>query len=344
MNILLTSAGRRGYMVDYFKQALKGDGLIHAANSYMSPALVHADRFTITPLIYDAQYIDYLLDYSIRNNIKAIIPLFDIDLPILAKAKEKMRDQGVEVIVSDYKVTQICNDKWMTYGFLKQNDICAPQTYISLNDAINAVTAQSIRFPLIVKPRWGMGSIGILTAENRAELEPAYYKVQNQVNTTYLRYESEGDIDHSVIIQEKLCGYEYGLDVINDLSCCYMATLVKKKIAMRHGETDSAVTERNEKICTLGAKLSSSLKHVANLDVDCFLVDDVPYILELNCRFGGGYPFSHLAGANIPLAIIKWLKGQVPDKELFEIEYGVEGAKDINPIVLRKAGMPALRQ
>jgi carbamoyl-phosphate synthase large subunit len=339
MNILLTSAGRRGYMVDYFKQALNGEGLVHAANSMMSPALVHADRFTITPLIYDTQYIDYLLDYSIRNGIKAIIPLFDIDLPVLARAKEKMRERGIEVIVSDYEVTQICNDKWMTYDFLKQNNIRAPQTYISLSDAINAVTAKAIRFPLIVKPRWGMGSIGILIAENRTELEPIYYKVQNEVNNTYLKYESERDINHSVLIQEKLCGYEYGLDVINDLSCHYITTLVKKKIAMRYGETDSAVTEKNEKICTIGARLSSSLKHVANLDVDCFLVDDVPCILELNCRFGGGYPFSHLAGANIPLAIIKWLKGQVPEKELFEIEYGVEGAKDINPIILRKAGM-----
>ena len=90
MNILLTSAGRRGYMVDYFKHALNGEGLVHASNSTMSSALLHADKFTITPLIYDKKYIDHLLNYSVSNGIKAIVPLFDIDLPVLSKAKEKI--------------------------------------------------------------------------------------------------------------------------------------------------------------------------------------------------------------------------------------------------------------
>ncbi len=338
MNILLTSAGRRGYVVDYFKEALQGKGFVHAANSTMSTALIRADQFTITPLIYDSQYIDYLLDYSVRNKIKAIIPLFDIDLPILAKSKQKMKEYGIEVVVSDYEITQICNDKWSTYRFLIQNGILTPQTFFSLGDAKNAIHREVLRFPLVVKPRWGMGSIGIFIAESMSELECLYSKVKSTVQNTYLKYESQRAIHRSVIIQEKFDGIEYGLDIINDLSSRYVTTLVKRKIAMRFGETDIAVTENNEMLCKLGKKVSVLLKHIANLDVDCFLANDKLYVLEMNCRFGGGYPFSHLAGANLPLAIIQWLNGQTPSKDLFEIEYGVEGAKDILPVILKKNG------
>ena len=66
MNILLTSAGRRTYLVNYFKEALRMagfTGLVHAANSESSPAFFAADRQVITPLIYDSEYIPFLLDY-----------------------------------------------------------------------------------------------------------------------------------------------------------------------------------------------------------------------------------------------------------------------------------------
>lgn len=62
MNILLTSAGRRGYLAGYFKEALKTagcGGLVHAANSSECPAFASADRSVITPLIYDKGYISF---------------------------------------------------------------------------------------------------------------------------------------------------------------------------------------------------------------------------------------------------------------------------------------------
>ena len=336
MNILLTSAGRRSYIVKYFKDALNGEGLVHAANSQFSPALQVADKALITPLIYDSTYVDFLLEYCLKNNISAIIALFDIDLPILAQAKPKFKKHNIQVIVSDYEVTQICNDKWKTYNFLKANNIETPDTYLSVKDALKTIEEGEIQFPLIVKPRWGMGSIGVFIAENTAELEVFYSKVRIEIMKTYLKYESISDIEHSVTIQKKLNGQEYGLDIVNDLNQQYITTLVKRKTAMRSGETDSAITEKNPKLIELGKNISKKLKHIANLDVDCFMIDNIPYVLEMNCRFGGGYPFSHLAGANIPMAILKWLKGETPGKELFDIEYGVEGIKDILPIVLNR--------
>lgn len=335
MNILLTSAGRRSYIVKYFKDALAGNGLVHAANSVYSPALQIADKAVITPLIYDTSYIDFLIDYCARNEIDALLSLFDIDLPILAKAKERFMENGVQVVVSDYDITQICNDKWLTFNWLLKNGIMTPKTFLTITDVEREFSDKKLKFPIIIKPRWGMGSIAIHEADKKEELVVLFEKTKRQIFESYLSFESEADKKHCVIFQEKLCGQEYGLDVVNDLKQNHAATIVKKKISMRSGETDSAVTEYNSALESLGQQISEKLKHVGNLDVDSFMVDDVPYVLEMNCRFGGHYPFSHLAGANLPLAIIMWLKNEVPDERLFQIQYNVHGTKDINPIILK---------
>ena len=124
LNILLTSVGRRSYLVKYFKEALNGLGMVHVANSSeMSPAFQIADKYVVTPLIYDEGYIPFLMEYCEENKIHAIISLFDVDLLVLAKNKEEFLEKGVTVIVSDYSAVKVCNDKWRTYCFLEENAI-----------------------------------------------------------------------------------------------------------------------------------------------------------------------------------------------------------------------------
>ena len=112
MNILLTSAGRRTYMVDYFKEALNGSGKVFASNSILTHTLLKADNYVITPNIYNIEYIDFLLSFCKENGINAIISLFDIDLPILAKNRSKFEAQNISLVVSNFEATTICNDKW----------------------------------------------------------------------------------------------------------------------------------------------------------------------------------------------------------------------------------------
>lgn len=334
LNLLLTSVGRRSYLVKYFKQALNGNGKVFVANSSpQSPAFQVADGSVVTPLIYDDEYIPFLLKYCREKKICAIISLFDIDLPILAKHKELFKKNGVNVIVSDYDVIKICNDKYFTYNFLMQNDLNAPSTYIDINKAKSDIKSGKLNFPLFVKPRWGMGSISVFEASNIDELEVFYRKVKRELKNSYLKYESAIDIDNAVLIQEKLKGQEFGLDVINDLYGKYQNTIVKKKLAMRSGETDCAVTVDNENLRKIGKKLSILLKHIANLDVDVFMVDEEPYILEINARFGGGYPFSHMAGVNLPKAIVEWLRGNNVEN-LLDAKSGVMCQKDIDLVYL----------
>lgn len=203
---------------------------------------------------------------------------------------------------------------------------------MTLNEGLDAIQNKEINYPVIVKPRWGMGSIGVLVADNEEELRVFYKKSLSNIKNSYLKYESDENLNESVIIQEKLNGQEYGLDVINDLNKGYKNTIVKIKHAMRSGETDCSETVSNSDIKEIGLILSEKLGHIGNLDVDVFLVDNKPYVLEMNARFGGGYPFSHIAGVNLPLAIINWVKEKEVSEILFRERFGVLAHKDISVI------------
>lgn len=333
MNILLTSAGRRGYLVEFFKKALGGNGLVHAGNSSpVSPAFYYADRHVVTPLIYDDDYIPFLKRYCRENDIKLIVSLFDVDLMVLARHREEFAAQGVTVVVSAPEVIDICNDKWNTYVFCRDNGFNVPATYRSLEDVKKALADGTINYPVMIKPRWGMGSIAVFEADNEQELDVFAEKVRRDIFNSYLKYESAVDEASCVLFQEKLCGQEYGLDVIHDLKGAQKLTVVRKKLAMRSGETDCASVVRYPEVEETGTKLGEALGHIGNLDMDVFVVDKVPYVLELNARFGGGYPFSHFAGVDLPKAIVKWIDGEDASEELTIKQYDRIAQKDIRLI------------
>lgn len=336
MNILFTSAGRRSYLIEYFREALNGEGKIYAMNSEdLSPALAVADESIISPMIYDENYIPFVLSYCKSKKIDAVISLFDADLPVLSKNIEKFQKIGTNVLVAPYDVIQICNDKWKTYKFLSENNIDTPRTFIVIDEAKKAIKDGIIHYPVIIKPRWGMGSIGIYEADNEQEIDVLYNKVKRKIQNSYLKFESKENIERSVLIQEKINGQEYGMDVVNNLKGEFVITSVKEKIAMRSGETDCSVTIRNDKISQIGEKLSLLMKHKANLDVDLFVTDEKIFVLEMNARFGGGYPFSHIAGLNLPLAIVKWLKNEEVSSSILTTQANIYGQKDIKIIQLQ---------
>lgn len=315
MNILITSVGRRSYMIDYFKNALEGKGKVYASNNILTFALTCADDYVLSPSIYDEEYIAFLLDFCIRKEIGAVISLFDIDLPVLAANKQRFKNEGIEVIVSDSEIIEICNDKWKTYLFLKKNSFRTPLTYLDVESVKHAIRNKELNYPLFIKPRWGMGSIGIFEADNEEELIVLYNKTKNIINQTYLKYESELDYENSIVIQEKLTGEEWGLDVFNNLHGEYLACVPKRKLAMRAGETDVAITSKRKDLIKLGVKVSRCTEHIGNLDLDFFIQENELFILELNCRFGGQYPFAHLSGVNFPKALVQMLLGEKPNEK-----------------------------
>ena len=108
-----------------------------------------------------------------------------------------------------------------------------------------------------------------------------------------------------------------------------VAVSVKQKLAMRAGETDKAITLDLPEVREIGKKIGSALKHIGNLDVDVMQNEKGEYcVLELNPRFGGGFPFSYEAGVNLPKAIIEWVKGNKVEAALLQPKYGKMFAKN----------------
>ncbi len=329
MNVLLTSVGRRAYMVKYFKDVLGEKGKVLASNSDDKTVAFHyADKSVISPLIYDENYIPFLLKFCKENRVDALISLFDIDLLVLAKNKDKFLDVGTKVIVSDPDFISICNDKWKTYKFLKENGFNTPKTYLTLKDTIVALDRGELKYPVVVKPRFGCGSIALSVAEDEMALLYYFRRNTRTIEKTYLKYESDYE-EEKIIYQQCLPGQEYGADVINDLNGNFRTVNIRKKIAMRAGETDIAELVYEPVIYNELSKLGKITGHIANMDTDVFMVNGVPYILEMNARFGGGYPFSHNGGCNLPKAITMWVSGkEVPDN-LLESKSGIVAYKEL---------------
>lgn len=328
MNILFTCAGRRTYLLKFFKENMQpGDKVVATDMQLSAPALQVADVKLQVPAVYDPKYIDITLDICKDHHIDALISLNDLELPILAEQKSRFEDIGIKVIVSDSQVIDICFDKYKTALWVSELGLNAPKTYIRLDDAKAALASGEISFPLFLKPRWGSGSIGLETVEDIEELDIVYGLLFKKIKKTILATASVGD--EYIMIQEKLTGKEYGLDVMNDLYGRNVGVSVKQKLAMRAGETDKAITVDLPEVRDMGEIIGRNLKHIGNLDVDIMQRANGDYcVLELNPRFGGGFPFSYKAGVNLPKAIIMWLRGENVDASMLQPEYGRMFAKN----------------
>ena len=325
-NILFTCAGRRTYLLKYFKEQLGNESKVIGADMQLSaPALSVADVKEQVPAVYAHDYIDRVLDICRRNDVAAIICLNDLELPILAANSERFAAEGILPIVSPTEIIDICFDKYRTARYVESLGLSTPATYINLAEAKEALAAGRLAFPLVLKPRWGSGSIGIEFVNNLEELSEVYAMLLKKVKKSILATASTGE--EYILIQQKIEGQEYGMDVMNDLAGRNRGVSVKKKLAMRAGETDKAQTVNNAEIRAIGMKLGENLHHIGNLDVDVFEKDGKYYVLELNPRFGGGFPFSYEAGVNFPKAIIEWLKGNDIDDSMLIPAYGHTFAK-----------------
>ncbi len=165
----------------------------------------------------------------------------------------------------------------------------------------------------MLKPRWGSGSFGIEYVWAMDELALVHALATRRYARSIIPDRRMAAPDASLLIQERLPGAEYGLDIVNDLEGRYVCTLAKRKLLMRSGETDRAVTTHHAGLVQLGAQLGDLLGPVGILDCDVFVHGDTCVVLEMNPRFGGGYPFSHAAGANIPAALVAWARGEMPN-------------------------------
>lgn len=314
--------------MEYFKEATAGSGKVIAADmSPTAPAMALADVARVVSDVYAENYVDQILQICMEEKVDLLISLNDLELPVLSPHRQRFEEAGIRLLISEQEVIDICFDKYRTVQFCEDLNMGTPLTYLSLEEAKKALESGELSFPVVVKPRWGSASIGLEFPADMEELELAYQLVTLRVSRSILSEASKEDAERSVLIQERIDGTEYGLDILNDFSGKTVQVYVKEKLAMRAGETDKSVLRNEPELEALGYQVGNALGHIGNTDCDMFEKDGKYYLLELNPRFGGGYPFSQMSGANYPAAILAWMENREFDFSTFQKNYDQAFAK-----------------
>tara|TARA_B110000196_G_scaffold151481_1_gene130607 strand:- start:509 stop:1531 length:1023 start_codon:yes stop_codon:yes gene_type:complete len=333
MNVLLTSVGRRAYLVDYFREALGDSGRVIATNTIAeTTGMFAADVAELVPPAIAPNFVDRLLEICKTHNITLLCSLHDWEAPYIARNASRFEALGVRLMMPSIDVIEMCLDKYKTFQFAQEIGVPSPRTYLSVDETSEALARSEVDFPLILKPRWGQGSIGVRIVSKSSELTSAHEALRQDILSAGFDHLAANSFEQ-IVIQECLIGQEYGVDILNNLDGEFAACFIKKKLAMRAGETDSAITVEQPMIEALARKVAEATRHPGNMDADFFVLKNgEAVLLELNPRFGGGYPFSHLAGVNIPAALIAWCDGITPNRDWLTMALNVSGFKDVRVV------------
>ena len=320
INVLILAAGTRNKIVQYFKRAFDGVGTVVATDaSMLGPAIYDADKYYIVPPITSNGYIDNVLDICKKEQITGVLSLIDPELSLLAANEEKFNAIGTKIIGSSYELCEMALDKMQMYEWLKAHGYNCARSWMDKEEFFVAAAAGEVGYPVFVKPYRGSASIGISKVYDR--------------ETVDLLFSHEND---HLMIQEFLDGQEIGADVYIDLlSGEAVSIFTKKKIKMRAGETDKAVSFKDERLFAQIEKFVLEAGFKGQIDIDIFEIDGKYYISEVNPRFGGGYPYAYECGVDHMKLILNNLSGVVNKKQIGAYDEGIYMMK-YNEVKIKK--------
>ena len=319
MNILILSAGTRNKVVQYFKKAIGADGKVIATDmSELAPAVYEADKFYKVPRMTADGYMDVIFDICKKEKINGILTLIDPELSLLAKHKDEFAALGVTVIGSSYALCERALDKMEMFRWLTAYGYNCAKSYVDKEAFFADVDAGVITYPVFVKPVRGSASIAISKVYDKETIELLFAH------------------NDALMIQEFLDGQEIGADVYIDMiSGQVVSIFTKKKIVMRAGETDKAVSFKDEKLFALIEKFAKESGWSGQIDIDIFDVNGKYYISEVNPRFGGGYPHAYESGCDHMALILENLQGHTNQKNIGAYEEGIYMMK-YNELMIKK--------
>ena len=296
-NILILSAGTRNKVVPYFKKALIGKGLVIATDcSNLAPAIYDADKYYIVPRMIDDGYLDVILDICKNEKITGVLSLIDPELSLLANNVDKFESVGTRVIGSSYELCERSLDKYEMYKWLVENGYKCAKSYMDKDEFFADLDNEMAKFPVFVKPARGSASISISKVTDRETVDLLFAH------------------EDGLMIQEFLDGQEIGADVYIDMITGEVVSIfTKKKIKMRAGETDKAVSFKDEKLFELIKEFVIRAGYRGQIDIDIFDINGEYYISEVNPRFGGGYPHAYESGSDHMSLIVNNLEGKAND-------------------------------
>lgn len=287
MNILITSAGQRVSLVKAFQTELtkyypEGEVCTTDMDPLLSPACQVADRHFKVKRVTHPDYIQQLLAIAVRHNIKMIVPTIDTELQVLANHKPLFLAKGIHPIISSTGFIQKCRDKRKVNRFFQARGIEVPRS----------VDKDHPTFPLYIKPYDGSLSSDNYLIHSKEELT-AYHMTNEKL--MFMEYINREEYD------------EYTVDMYYGKDHCVKCIVPRKRIVVRAGEVNKGQTDYNEIVPFLRRRMEYIRGAVGCLTTQVFLNRTTGHIIgiEINPRFGGGYPLSYHAGANYPDYLIR---------------------------------------
>jgi carbamoyl-phosphate synthase large subunit len=287
MNILITSAGRRVSLVRAFKNELvklfpRGKVFTADMKAELSSACRKSDGYFSVVRVTDTAYSEDLIEICKNNNIKLVIPTLDTELISLAENINLFIDNGIQVVISSLEMVKICRNKKKLFQYF--DSIGFPRT--------KEIDSENPEFPIFVKPIDGSSSIGTMVIKEKSQ----YSKVLlEDTNLVFLHYLSP--LDYT----------EFTIDLYYNRQNKLICAVPRERIEVRSGEVSKSVTRKDNLYTAILEVFSKCKGFTGCITLQVFRRKNTDEItgIEINPRFGGGYPLSYLAGANYPEYLIR---------------------------------------
>lgn len=287
MNILISSAGRRVSLVRAFRKELKkaypkAKVFASDADPQLSAACHVADGYFKVPMVTHPDYPGSLIAQCKERDIKLLIPTIDAELLPMARNRALFEKNGIQVVIGSEEFVGKCRDKRKIHRFFEDKGVVFAKEY----------SKDNYKLPLFIKPMDGSRSMDTYLIKVQEDLKDHHFSNDKLMFLEYL--------DHT-IYDEFTCDLYYGRD--HRLKCI----VPRKRLEVRDGEVYKALTVDNTLIPYIKERLNTIKGAVGCLTSQFFKhkLKDKIYGIEINPRFGGGYPLSYLAGANYPQWVIQ---------------------------------------
>ena len=297
LTVLVSSAGRRAALVAALRHGAEvlGVGLrVLATDIVPLTAAGHlADELHLVPRVGSPELVPTLLELCRAKEVDVLVPTIDTELPVLAAARQSFAEIGTTVSVSDPEVVSICADKASSSRWLAANGFPVPRQW----KPEEAAQLPSGCWPLFFKPRRGSSSVGAHRVTDLADLSRAV-------------------ADHPDGVVEELCvGDEYTMDCWVDATGRCRAVVPRLRLETRAGEVSKGMTVASTELDALCRSIAEALPGArGTITMQAICTPQGPRVIEINPRFGGGYPLSHHAGAWFTAALLAEAAGRpVPD-------------------------------
>jgi carbamoyl-phosphate synthase large subunit len=295
--VLLTGAGKRYDIVSCFARLTR---TIVADPSPLAPAQYAAHVRTAVPLIDDPAYVPALEQLCREHGVRAVLPLTDLDIEVLARARSEAR---LPAFVPAVEVARATYDKYETHLMLQRLSLPSPPTVLP-HDGLDA-----LNYPVMVKPRRGSGARSIHLA---ADASQARFFV--------------GYVSEPVMVQRAMKGPEISIDCLGDLDGRCLNAIPRTMLESRGGESIKGTVIRDEEMIDLGRRTMEALGVTGPATIQVFRDPEIGLgITDVNTRFGGAFPapvYAALPGRSYPELIVRMAAGEQIEPHVGEFQAG----------------------